>query len=111
MKEENVIYSERGGYTVADSFWGEGSSATWPFAKLEILKSKIIFWYFANKIEFNKNEIKYFDEYKSSRGKKYSNLIQIHHKKRNVKRCILFYSFRPRRLLEKIKQAGYKVIL
>ena len=61
MKEENVIYSERGGYTVAESFWGEGSWATWPFAKLEILRGKIILWYGPNKIEFNKREIKYID--------------------------------------------------
>lgn len=102
-KKPKLIHKEIGGLRIGQGFW-LALNMTWPLAKLEIYKDKIILTYlFFRKITFEKNEINYFEETHGF----YTPEIKIVHNKMNISPYILFWSLFPDKLLDRLKKTGY----
>src|SRR3989344_3282117 len=105
--KSKLSFKTRGGIRLGKSYWNS-SNTTWPFAKIEIFKEKLIINSIFHKIDFNKREITYIEEYQGlldscGRG------IRIHHKKVGIYPFIIFWHSSPEKILNILKNLGYKI--
>ena len=101
---EKIIFKATGGMNVGKNYF-LAVSLSWPLVKLEIFKDKIVLKYPFNKIEFKKKEINFLQEYRGF----FSKGVQIHHRKLEVNKFIVFWSSKPEKILQISKKEGYKI--
>ncbi len=102
----DCIYNEFGGIRKGQNFLF-ALKATWPLAKLEIFREKIVLKYlFFGKIEFQREEIDRIEPFRTIMGP-LGRGIRIFHHKDSVSPFIVFWSFSLDTLLNNLKKAKY----
>ena len=103
-----LIYQKFGGIRKGQSFWF-AVNATWPLAKIEIFHEEIIIKYLLfKKIKFLKEEIDYIEKFQGVLGP-FGRGIRIFHNKNSESPFIVFWSFSVKKLIDKLKEANYKI--
>ena len=107
--KKSKIFSVRGGIRKGSSYWF-ALNLTWPLVKMEVFNNKIIFYLPApltRRFHLKKSEILYLREYRGfpllGKG------IQILHKNPYEDKFIIFWTFKTKYILAKLKKAGYNV--
>jgi hypothetical protein len=100
-----LLYEEKGGLKKGKSFM-IAMNFSWPLAKIQIYREKIILKYLFFKMEFFKPEIEKIEKTKVFR--KLGEGVRFHHKK-NYSKYIVFWSFNTNNLIKKLEETGYIV--
>jgi hypothetical protein len=102
-----ISYFERGGMICGHAWWWSGECG-WPFSTLrmtrESLEVSIGLWPFIARYRFARSEIKYL----SMSWLRYGG-IRIEHDRQDCPRLLIFESFRPKRLRDRLEALGYQV--
>lgn len=83
----------------------DGFYASWPFARFEATKNKIILRVFSKKYEIEKEKI---NTLKKHRGL-FSIGLKIEHNKDKMPKSLIFWTFRFKKLKQSLEEIGYKV--
>ncbi|MBW3015584.1 hypothetical protein KY330_04120 [Candidatus Woesearchaeota archaeon] len=99
----DMIYSERGGISVGKNELMTANTS-WPVGKIEVYPDRIVLNAFFFKRVFYKEDIEYVGLVKFL----FKPGVRIFHRN-NKSKYAVFWSWKPENLIERIREAGYKV--
>ncbi|MFH1276527.1 MAG: hypothetical protein ABIH82_05445 [Candidatus Woesearchaeota archaeon] len=98
-----ALYKEIGGVLIGKGYW-LNAHASWPFGGIEIYHDKLIVRLLWFKTTIMKYEITSIDKYGL-----FKTGIKITHNNKSKNRYLVYSSFNPKKILQKLMEAGYEV--